>query len=129
MGKMKSLADKIREAVKQPVPTIPSNKLSHQTANGSIDNSKITNTRKEVKQSSNTSELDISRRINQLSFDGETKEPKQVPIRFPATLYSRLRLLGEEASIQKITVYAVNQLVESDEIKSKIKTILKNLNE
>lgn len=129
MGKMKSLADKIREAVKHPVPAVPSEKLSYQKAKKPITNSEIANTRKEVKVSSNTSELDISRRINQLSFDGETKEPKQVPIRFPATLYSRLRLLGEEASIQKITVYAVNQLVESDEIKSKIKTILKNLNE
>ncbi|WP_286850673.1 MULTISPECIES: hypothetical protein [Sphingobacterium] len=125
MEKMKSLADKLREAVKQPEPA-------------QLNKTDLSKTRKEVKHNNQSTksqkrscctDSDISQRINELSFNRETKEPKQVPIRFPATLYSKLRLLGEESSIQKITVYAVHQLIESDEIKTKLKNILKNLNE
>lgn len=136
MGKMKSLAEKLREAVKHSIPAEPDEKRPFQKTT-ELEKSTISNTRKEVKKYSKTGhheegvgkDMDISKRINQLSFNRETKKPKQVPIRFPATLYSRLRLLGEEASIQKITVYAVNQFIESDEVKNKIKSILKNLNE
>lgn len=137
MERMKSLVDKLREAVKQSAITESDKAPAHKEVPERTKKNDISKTGKEVKknnkatkiQEGSSDDIDITQRINKLCFNGERKEPKQVPIRFPATLYSKLRLLGEEASIQKITVYAVNQLIESEEIKAKLKTILKNLNE
>lgn len=135
MNKMKSLAEQLRQAVNEPPADNEKTGLPEDEPKKEIDNKKSTPKRKEVKKHNNKRtiksdppENDISRRINELSFDEEEVEP--VTIRFPKKLYSKLRLLGnEKLSIQKLTVYAVDQLLESDEIKSKLKNILKNLNE
>ncbi len=139
MSTMKSIADKLRDKMNDPPLTAVKKEAPVQQEKiENLQNKDQHTKRKEETKETNPkiqkprsvkSGQDISQLINALSFDSETKEPKQVPIRFPSSIYKRLRLLGEEASIQKITVYAVNQLMESEEIKEKLKNILKSLNE
>lgn len=132
MSKIKSLADELREELnkkstqpdKSELPKIETNPIESKTKRKEENKSN----QQKSKRKSETDINDISRRINELTFDEEAVEP--VTIRFPKKMYSKLRLLGnDKLSIQRVTVYAVNQLLESDEIKSKLKTILKNLNE
>ncbi|MGO3307446.1 MAG: hypothetical protein ACTILG_12370 [Sphingobacterium sp.] len=133
---MKSLADKLREASKGNVPQkadpkdVPANNESFEFTK----KIKPSDTRKEVNknnkkiQSKATKHGGVSLRISELSFDDDSSE--SVTIRFPKKLYSKLKLLvNEKLSIQKTTIYAVNELLESDEMKQKLKTILKSLNE
>ena len=137
MSTMKSIADKLRDKMNDPPLTAVKKEAPvQQETIENLQNKDQHTKRKEKTKETNPkiqkprsvkSGQDISQLINALSFDSETKEPKQVPIRFPSSIYKKLRLLGEEASIQKITVYAVNQLMESEEIKEKLKNILKSL--
>lgn len=137
MSQIKSLGDRIREAQQG----IPVTKTAEKETRYDIEeetNTK-TNKRKEVykdkpatvkKSTQSDGDGDIVDKINHLIFDNERQVPKQVPIRFPASIYSKMNLLSNERlSIQKFTVFAVSQLLESPEIKKKLKIILKNLNE
>lgn len=129
---MKSLADKLREATKGSI----SNKVdaTETPANNKpveeIKKVQPSKNRKEVKkpQSKSTKHDGVSQRISELSFDNDSYE--SITIRFPKKIYSKLKLLvNEKLSIQKTTIYAVNELLESDEIKQKLKNILKSFNE
>src|SRR5690606_33290776 len=137
MSQIKSLGDRIREAQQG----IPVTKTAEKETRYDIEeetNTK-TNKRKEVskdkpatvkKSTQSDGDGDIVDKINHLIFDNERQVPKQVPIRFPASIYSKMNLLSNERlSIQKFTVFAVSQLLESPEIKKKLKIILKKLNE
>lgn len=133
---MKSLADKLRDAQNIPVPKkeAPTGDPATNEPIETVKKVKPSDTRKEVNkdqkktQNKPTRIEGISQRISDLNFEDESYET--ITIRFPKKLYSRLKLLmNEKLSIQKTTIYAVNELLESDEMKQKLKTILKSLNE
>lgn len=133
---MKSLADKLRDAQKIPVPKkeAPTGDPATNEPIETVKKVKPSDTRKEVNkdhkktQNKPTRIEGISQRISDLNFEDQSYET--ITIRFPKKLYSRLKLLmNEKLSIQKTTIYAVNELLESDEMKQKLKTILKSLNE
>lgn len=133
---MKSLADKLRDAQNNPVPKSKARTDKPATIEPVEVTKKVkpSDTRKEVNKSNKktqgkaTTHDGVSQRISELSFDDDSSE--SVTIRFPKKIYSKLKLLvNEKLSIQKTTIYAVNELLESDEMKQKLKTILKSLNE
>lgn len=137
MSQIKSLGDRIREAQQGGLVLKTGDKQTRSDIEEETNTK--TNKRKEVSKEkpatvkkSTESDVggDIVDKINHLIFDNERQVPKQVPIRFPASIYSKMNLLSnEKLSIQKFTVFAVSQLLESPEIKKKLKTILKTLNE
>jgi len=133
---MKSLADKLRDASRGNVPQkvdqkdVPANNEPVEVIKKvkPVDKRKEVIKNKKKPQGENNKKEGVSQRISELSFDDDSSEP--VTIRFPKKLYSKLKLLvNEKLSIQKTTIYAVNELLESDEIKQKLTTILKSLNE
>jgi hypothetical protein len=132
MESMKSLADKLREATKgtDSKKVDPNETSVNNEPVKEIKKVQPSKNRKEVKkpQGKTTKHEGVSQRIRELSFDDDSYE--SITIRFPKQIYSKLKLLvNEKLSIQKTTIYAVNELLESDEIKQKLKTILKSFNE
>ncbi|MCL4637744.1 MAG: hypothetical protein M5Z89_02045 [Olivibacter sp.] len=136
MENMKSLADKLREATKNADQAKPS-QMEQPEQNVKENINQQSDNRKEVKPKKHQKKTlinspkiggDISYKINDLSFEDDSFE--SITIRFPKKLYSKLKLLSnEKLSVQKTTIYAVNELLESDVIKQKLKSILKSLNE
>ena len=141
MSTMKSLADRLRDKISEPVTPeqeekeVPTRQdtteeiQQKEKPNKRKEEIKDTNAKRNLTQKNNSSGTDISDRIKEISFV-ETKPQKQVKLRIPSSLYSKMHLLANDGvSMQKMMVYALSQLMETDEIKQKLKKILKTLNE
>jgi len=135
---MKALVDRLREAAnadKKASPNTANEKPVTQSLEENKTEEKIEKGKEESKpkkqtksKKSLTADSDSSKLINdiqQLTFD----EPLLVTtIRFPESVLRKLKLLGyDNLSIQKVTLYALDKLLQEQEINERINAIVKKL--